>query len=377
MISASRRFRSGVLAVSASLLSGACAQDVFISSGPPNVNPADVTDCGFTPIEGTLVSRYDCNPVFSKDDITADGAIGSTTFHAEEVLGVPFFQMWYTLYPASGTPPYTLNYAVSADGVTWEDNPSNPGRLAPHEGVWDKDNMDGVRIVWDPDARQYALIYQGVNIAANKSKLGVYTSPDGMIWKPTENSPVMDFGASLSGPNLCWPLALDKSADGKFNGYMGAGPTPGLSLASNKCEIYRFVTPDLSATNKYAFDPKPVVKAGPEAYDKQGMVDAAVVNFHGKFYMFYVGFRKWTQGTGSWIVATDSTLSLATSEDGLTWTKHPSNPLPVYASESGQITGVAAQVVGERIHLWITDYYADLDDQAIGYFLYEPPVDAP
>lgn len=375
MSSASPVLSKRVVASLGALVAGACAQDVFISSGPPDVNPADVTDCGFTQVEGTQVSRYDCNPVFSKENITAQGSLGGTSFHVEEVMGVPFYQMWYTLYPESGNPPYTLNYAVSSDGVTWEDHPSNPTRLAPHDGVWDKDNMDGVRIVWDPDASQYALIYQGVNIAAGKSKLGVYTSPDGTVWTPSPNSPVMDFGATVGGPNLCWPLALDKPAGSQFNGYLGAGPTPGIALSTNKCEIYRFITPDLNLPGKYKIDPTPVVKAGPEAYDKQGMVDAAVVQFKGKFYMFYVGFRKWTQGSGNWILATDANVSLATSSDGVHWTKDPNNPLPIYASESGKISAVAAQVVGDRIHLWVTDYYKDLDDQAIGYFLYEPPAE--
>ena len=45
-----------VVASLGALVTSACAQDVFISSGPPDVNPADVTDCGFTLVEGTRSS---------------------------------------------------------------------------------------------------------------------------------------------------------------------------------------------------------------------------------------------------------------------------------------------------------------------------------
>jgi hypothetical protein len=36
------------------------------------------------------------------------------------------------------------------------------------------------------------------------------------------------------------------------------------------------------------------------------------------------------------------------------------------------MSDVAAQVVGPRIHLWMTDYYEELGGSAVGYFLYEP-----
>ena len=33
---------------------------------------------------------------------------------------------------------------------------------------------------------------------------------------------------------------------------------------------------------------------------------------------------------------------------------------------------VAARAVGSRIHIWVEDYYSDIDANGIGYFLYVP-----
>ena len=35
-----------------------------------------------------------------------------------------------------------------------------------------------------------------------------------------------------------------------------------------------------------------------------------------------------------------------------------------------EVSGVAAQVVGDKIHLWITDNYGD--SNAVGYYLFDP-----
>jgi hypothetical protein len=92
--------------------------------------------------------------------------------------------------------------------------------------------------------------------------------------------------------------------------------------------------------------------------------------------MFYVGFRDWTETQPGWFAPFDTSLSLATSPDGVNWTKAEDNPFEQLALVRGPsvIGSVAAQVVGPRIHLWIDDYYESEDARAVGYFLYEPDV---
>ena len=90
--------------------------------------------------------------------------------------------------------------------------------------------------------------------------------------------------------------------------------------------------------------------------------------------MFYIGFEEWVQGSG-YVSSRHHNLMMATSTNGgQTWTKEP-EPLPISLTEEGLISGVGAQVIGSRIHLWVTDFYESEDGQAIGYFLFEPDIE--
>ena len=95
--------------------------------------------------------------------------------------------------------------------------------------------------------------------------------------------------------------------------------------------------------------------------------------------MFYTGFSEWVDGPdengdgfADYISGTNKSLMLATStDDGESWIRDPNNPLTL--TTSGVVGDIAAQVIGDRIHLWVID---DYDGQsAVGYFLYEPQVE--
>lgn len=346
-----------------------CEQDYNLAPQPVDVDPGDITECGFTPIAGTRFSRYDCNPVFKG---AGDSRLGSTSFHAEEVLGHPFYQMWFTATPDDGSAAYTLNYAVSADGVNWDEHEDNPVLEMDKSEGWDIDAMDAPQVVYDPAEKEYVLIYQGVNFEAVDTRLGMYTSPDGVDWDKTDNSPLIDLGEPINGTKFCWPLAFTKESGGDFAGYVAGGPANAGD--DNVCQAYRFEGTDIHDDQPFELDFEPVLPAGPEKYDRQGMTAAAVAEFEDNFYMFYVGFESWTED-GSWLYATFPTLSVATSEDGRDWEKDDENPQPIHASEEGRVSAVAAQVIGKRIHLWVTDYYEDEEASAVGYFYYEPDID--
>jgi hypothetical protein len=217
----------------------------------------------------------------------------------------------------------------------------------------------------------YYMMYQGINLDSGSTKLGMYESPDGLTWIKSPQSPLLDFTQEYAGNSYCWPLALTKTSDGMLNGYLAGGPRDLLS-PTGTCQIYKFSGPDFDNID---LDPQPIIEAGPKNYDKAGMTSAAVVEFEDTFYMFYSGFQKWTAVNDFFVAATNIRLSVATSPDGLDWTKDDDNPKPVHASESGYIGNVSAQKIGSRIHLWISDYYEELDESAVGYFYYEPNIE--
>ena len=95
------------------------------------------------------------------------------------------------------------------------------------------------------------------------------------------------------------------------------------------------------------------------------------------WYMFYAGIYDWERiGNTNFVAPYDTTLNIATSTDGLTWTKSEDNPITQVAlvRNPSIIGNIAAQVVGPRIHLWIDDYYDSEGTSAIGYFIYEPNI---
>lgn len=362
--------RPALLAALAAMV--ACNQEYEVLSGPVEVDPADVTECPFTPIGGTRFQRYDCNPVFTGTDEGWAQGVGSVGFHAEEVLGHAFYQMWYATGRADGNGVYGLGYAISADGTTWDPLPANPVWSDPGGG-WNKDSMGAVTVVWDDDAEQYVLAYQGVNFTTDANGLGMLTSPDGQNWTEANGGePFVNLSEPLGGVTYCWPLALTWEAGIGYRGYIGGSTTQG------KCEIYGYGGPTVDQIRPD--NTRAILTAGQGPHDQEGASSAAVVKLNDTYYMFYTGIRRWEPLPGTnFVYPYNTTVNVATSTDGVNWTKDADNPILAVsvpgADDPYTIGNIAAQVVGPRIHLWIDDYYPDLGQSGVGYFLYEPDVE--
>ena len=361
----------GVAGVIGALL--ACQSDYDISGEPPDVDPGDVTECGFTPVSGTVISSYDCNPVFSSS--AAGAEVSSVGFLSTPVVEHPFYQIWYVASTSGG---YDLRYAISPDGTNWEEHPNNPV-LTSQNNVWDQDSMDAVQVVWDPTQSRYVMVYQGVTFPQSSFDtgswgLGAATSPDGVSWTKHPANPVVDFVAMQSDlfstdPIPCWPLALQQTEFG-LTSYLSAGVVDIFSGEEQACEVWSATTTNLADWN---FGGAPLVRAG-GPYDTEGIAGAAVVELDGTQYMFYIGFEEWVVSTGYRSSKGHNLLVATSTNGGETWQKQP-DPLPISLSPEGLISGIGAQVIGDRIHLWVTDFYEAEDGQAIGYFLYEPGID--
>ncbi len=356
------------------LLLSACEQDYAVTPMRPDVDPADVTECGFTRVESTAFYRYDCNPVFKSTGEDWLDQIGSTAFNVTEVLGHPFYQLWYTglIDDGSSFPPYAMGYAISPDGTEFTPAEDNPALTQSEPEDFDSHYMSGNQVVWDPENAQYVMIWQGIHDSRRVDEiingLGVATSPDGRVWTRLASNPVFDFGNDPArNVNYCWPLDLTLGDVSGYTGYM-AGSSGGREML---CEVYKLNAGGLS---DWKASEEVVLPVGGEgSWDATGMISLSIASLGGTRYMFYVGFEKWT-ASGNYQVATNSKLGLAAwNESKGEWVKDD-EPLPLNLTESGHVSGVEALSVGNRIHLWITDNYgtAEASDQAIGYFLYDP-----
>ena len=370
-----------------------CASDYEILGAKPDVDPGLVTECDFIPVSGTKISQYDCNPVFDGGEAGA----GSIAFHATEVLGHPFYQLWYTDEVGS------MNYAASSDGTSWLTNELNP-IFDLTAGAWDQDSVSGQVVVWDPVEREYIMSYQGINFG-NPSDgaddiwgIGVSTSPDGVTWTKHPNNPVINFsdflldefemlevsfgGALPAGKEIrpSWPLTITVDNRGSLRGYIGAsrwedilGGDPFAGTTYPQVDVYAM---NGFSAGEWVLNSNAPVLSGGDSYDLYGMTGASVVEFNDVQYMFYVGFSQWQESAEfeGVISAAQSTLNLATSVDGgVTWVKDPNNPLPINTTANLEVSDVGAQVIGSRIMLWVTDNYDD--KAAVGYFYYEPEID--
>jgi hypothetical protein len=358
-----------------------CASDYELKGKQPDVDPGDVTDCSFTALSGTQLSTYDCNPVFTNTGESWGSDVGSIGFHVTEVLGHPFYQMWYTSSSTEGFGGVSMGYAVSSNGTDWTPHPSNPLMSTDPSG-WDQDSIAGQVVVWDPIDSQYVMAYQGFTLGTNEFDAGVWglgiaTSSDGKSWTKSARNPVINFttdfdiifGGALIQP--CWPLTITITERGAFKGYIAAAKAEDVFLGlETACHIYEMN--GLDAETWIINEQSPVME-GNSSYDQMGVASASVVELEGTSYMFYVGFTDWVQYSG-YQSAQNLTLNLATSSDGgATWTKDANNPLPLNLTNPGLISDVGAQVVGSRILLWVTDSYDGVN--SVGYFYYEPNID--
>ncbi len=351
----------------------ACEQDYTVNPTPPDVDPADVTECGFTRVESTAYYRYDCNPVFSGTGEDWADEIGPTAFNVTEVVGHPFYQLWYVGYVDDGSsfPPYAMGYAISPDGTEFTAHEDNPVLDQGQSAAFDSDYMSGNQVIYDPEAGEYVMIWQGIHDDPKPEKilngLGVASSTDGRNWERFAKNPVFDFGSDEARDvNYCWPLDLTLGEVAGYTGYVA-----GSSDGSNVCEVYKL---NASGFGNWEASDKVVLPVGErDAWDATGMIAMSIANLGGTRYMFYVGFESWTR-QGNYVMATNSKLGLAVyDENEGEWVKE-SEPLPLNLTENGDVSGVEALRVGNRIHLWITDAY-EIDGetkQAIGYFLYDP-----
>ena len=340
-----------------------CANDYILTGEAVNVDPETVTECAFTRVEQSSFYRYDCNPVFSTTDEGWADTIGSTTFFVTEVVGHPFYQLWYTAEQESDQqfPPWSMGYAISPDGTEFTPNTGNPVLDQPQEKDWDFDSMDALQVVWDPDTEQYVMIYQGINDKESGYGLGAATSPNGQKWSRYDQNPVYDLHEAVGDvQGWCWPLGLTLGDVAGYTGYI-AGQTQG----TNACEVYR-----LNASDVGTWEPseKRVLPAGEDGdWDAAGFSSLAIAELENERLMFYTGFGSWTR-QGNFQVATNLYFGVAGYEND-DWQKW-GDYIPLNNTDDGRVSAVSARTVGSRIHLWITDDYDGV--QAVGYFLYDP-----
>jgi hypothetical protein len=204
--------------------------------------------------------------------------------------------------------------------------------------------------------------------------MGMKTSPNGVLWSDHNGGDmIMSFSEPQNGVSYCWPLGVSYSQDGGYTGYLGGQPE-GMTNQST-CQTYAFTGTNIDDPASFVYSSDTAMRAGPEAYDLGGHASIAVVQYdENTWYMFYIGFESWNYYS-QFQSSHGHSLNLATSTDGVTWTKSPNNPLPINRISPGVVSDVAAQKVGSRVLVWVTDQYDEIAQNAVGLYLFEPDVE--
>ena len=167
---------------------------------------------------------------------------------------------------------------------------------------------------------------------------GIYTatSKDGGNWS-VNTMPVL-----TSGPNGTWdssdlfaPMVLYNGS-----GYM-------MYFRASASNIYTRsigVAFSFDGVHWTQYADNPVLKPGPDFYDSRWLYQADVVRLNGTYYMWYVGQspvpKNYPNNSTAYFYY--EAIDLATSPDGIHWTKYPGNPVFIGAPDEvpQRLTGV-------------------------------------
>jgi len=213
------------------------------------------------------------------------------------------FHMWYSgkdgIYNRIG-------YATSPDGVKWTKHPSNPLLYPGPFGSWENFGDWAPTVFYDSMTSTYKMWYSGTD--GTIYKIGYATSPDGIAWTKYAANPVL-----YPAPSPSWddfrvytPMVY---YDGITYHMWYAGNSAGNT------QIGYATSPNGIAWTKYAANP--VLNLGPAGSWDDTHVFTPMVLYDGAIYQM-------------WYSASDGAnyrIGYATSLNGITWTKYPSNPV--------------------------------------------------
>ncbi|HPR11751.1 MAG TPA: hypothetical protein PLV06_05150 [Bacteroidales bacterium] len=267
---------------------------ILISCRPKQKPGSGVKGTEDFPKELIKFKPFEHNPVFSgTSEETWDKSIRERGFILHDN---GLFKMWYTGYNNSISETKYLGYATSPDGIKWTRYEKNP----VFNQKWTED-MFVFRF-----GNKYYMYAEGLNDVAH-----MLVSDDGITWQEQGDLKILTTGGdTIPGP-YGTPSILIRN--GKWY----------LYYERNDEGIWLAVSDDhMIWTN---VQDEPVLKKGPGNYDSGAVACNQVIEFRGRYYMYYHG----TSDAG-WAdpgAASIWTSNVAMSSDLVTWTKYSGNPV--------------------------------------------------
>lgn len=246
------------------------------------------------PAEMVSFEAYKNNPVFGGTAAdTWDNRIRERGYILKEDN---IYKMWYTGYNDNISKTKYLGYATSADGINWERHPGNP--------IFDKKWTEDMFVIKIDNL--YYMFAEGDDDIAH-----LLTSSDGIKWNEEGDLTILTTGGdTIPGPygtptvwveNGKWYLFYERDDQGIW-----------LATTNDK----------LTWAN---VQDEPVIKMGPEDYDREAVAANQIVKFEERYYLYFHGCKNYKTAKRGDVVTWTS--NVAVSEDLINWEKYPGNPL--------------------------------------------------
>jgi hypothetical protein len=280
---------------------------------------------------GTPLTRGGSNPII-RNAVSA-GQYDTVKVGPAQILkmGSTDYRMWYEAVEDDGTITTTVAYATSTDGTTWTKYGSNP--LFDASQAWELDEeVSPNTVLWDPDAAVFKMWYHAEsNAAGGERKIGYATSSDGLSWTKYVSNPVLGLGGSgaFDETSVHDVRVVRVNATDYRMWYMGRDSAGILNVG------YATSADGISWT-KYGGNPVFDLGAA-AAWDDGRLMGFTVIalNDMTEFQAWYIGGNQPSGGIDA--------VGHARSEDGITWTRNPLNPV---------LSDVTGENITDTIHAY-------------------------
>jgi hypothetical protein len=236
---------------------------------------------------------------------------------------------------------------------SWNKYPSNP-ILSPGPAAWDSEDVDCGYVLYNGSI--YKMWYTGTD-GSGLERIGYATSPDGISWTKSASNPVLGLGAPGSWNDVysyCPSLLFDGAIYHMwYSGTDGVIVRAGYATSPDGITWTPYAGNLCSGTtgNGCVLDIGP-----PGSWDEDGAYHPNVM-FDG------ITYKMWYAGVNS----PNERIGYATSPDGITWTKSPSNPVLDFGSpgEWDQLGAGACSVKynGASYDMWFTGAYSGIEER--------------
>lgn len=270
------------------------------------------------PVETDWV-KEPTNPVMANDQPYESGGISEAAVTFAE-------SRFVMLYGASDGTDIHINLATSPDGIDWTKDPNNPVVMQTGAG-----NPVGQMSIGYVDG-EYVMFARDTTT----NEIRYFTSPDAVNW--TDHGVVLSPSASGWDSNALYNTCFLKMGQTWYVWYEATGGGSfkiGLAVGNDPTNLTKFADP--------------VLDVSASGFDSNAVYNPSVYYDEGMFYMWYGANDGTNHPTG-----------LATSTDGVHWTKH-GLALPVGSAgewDDTQAMDPSVLRVGERFYMW----YKGADD---------------